>query len=97
MSWKITLQHTPLPGPHSLGSSLVLFGPDGTLTTDEEDVALKAQEFPGFFQVEELSRAASASAEAHEPAHDEAALETEDEPEPEASARKRSHQRRSEE
>jgi hypothetical protein len=96
MSWKITLQHTPLPGPHSLGSSLVVFGPDGTLTTEEEDVALKAMEFPAFFQVEDLSLVASARAEAHEPAHDEASPETEDEPEPEASARKRSHQRRSE-
>jgi hypothetical protein len=49
MAWKISLQRPSLSGPHSLGPSLVLFGPDGTVTTEEEDAALKAQEFPDFF------------------------------------------------
>jgi hypothetical protein len=54
LAWRITHQ-PPLPGPHSLGSSLVVFGPDGTLITEEEDTAMKAKAFPGFFLVEGLS------------------------------------------
>jgi hypothetical protein len=97
MPWKITC-YPPIPGPHSLGPSMVLFGPDGTLTTDDEATATKALEFPDVFTVEDLSLVAAAQEEAPrlpddvQPEAPDMPPDAPDTP-PEVSARKRSHHR----
>ena len=65
---------------------LVLFGPDGTVTTEEEDAALKAQEFPDFFRVEDLSLVEAKVAEEEHVVPEEVPLSTEPEEEPDLEA-----------